>query len=232
MIIMHTHDTFKGLAEPNVPIAHARSHASLAREFLSDYCNDPTLLAVVQYHDEPFALWQQFHTRGRFSEDRLAALIENVRDWDLFLTFLVIDGSAAGKSRRPVRWFLGQLAGKVESRVTEDWLELLPEATLATRSKGTTVTWNWLRRLVGTTAACRAARDYLAARRPEWKVWTGIRSHRATEDDRTVVAVFFQIPGQPTRPARYELFAVSHDLSEVRELPGTPDSQYFIRGYK
>lgn len=91
---------------------------------------------------------------------------------------------------------------------------------------------NWIRRLFGASPACRAARDHLAAAQPEWQVWTGIRSHRATENDRTVVAVFFQEPDRFTRPPRYKLLAVSHDLGDIEEFPTTPDSPYRLRGYK
>jgi hypothetical protein len=90
----------------------------------------------------------------------------------------------------------------------------------------------WLQRLLGVAPACKAARDYLWDQHPDWEVWTSIRSHRATEDDRTIVAVFYQIPSSRSRPARYRLFAVSHDLRSVEELPLTPDSPYRIRNYK
>ena len=90
----------------------------------------------------------------------------------------------------------------------------------------------WFQRLLGNAPACRAARDYLADHHPDWEVWTGVRSHRATEDDRTIVAVFYQIPSSPSRPAHYKLFAVSHDLGRVEELPYAPNSPYWIRNYK
>jgi hypothetical protein len=34
----------------------------------------------------------------------------------VFLAFHIIDGCTAGKSREPLRWFFGELAGKVNSR--------------------------------------------------------------------------------------------------------------------
>lgn len=91
---------------------------------------------------------------------------------------------------------------------------------------------DWIRRLFGSSPACRAARDHLAARQPEWQVWTGIRSHRATEDARTVVAVFFQTPDRITRPPRYKLFAVGHDSGDIVELPTIQDSPYRLGGYR
>ena len=59
-LLIHTHDLFKGESLPGAAINDPRSHASLAREFLSRYCPDPDLLMMVQYHDEPFALWRQY----------------------------------------------------------------------------------------------------------------------------------------------------------------------------
>src|SRR6516225_8855630 len=56
-LLIHTHDTFKGEAESGVAITDPRSHASLARAFLAGHCDDADLLAMVQYHDEPYALW-------------------------------------------------------------------------------------------------------------------------------------------------------------------------------
>jgi len=71
-ILIHTHDSFKREAGRGVAITAPESHASLARAFLGSLCDDPDLLAMVQYHDEPFALWQQFDAKGKFSEQRLA----------------------------------------------------------------------------------------------------------------------------------------------------------------
>ena len=63
-VIIHTHDTFKAEAQPGVPITAPNSHASLARAFLADFCTDADMLAMVQYHDEPYALWRQVASRG------------------------------------------------------------------------------------------------------------------------------------------------------------------------
>jgi hypothetical protein len=55
-LLIHTHDSLKAESKPGVAIADAKSHASLARAFLALHCDDADLLAMVQYHDEPFAL--------------------------------------------------------------------------------------------------------------------------------------------------------------------------------
>jgi len=118
-LLVHTHDTFKAESLPAVAITHPKSHASLARAFLATHCDDPDLLAMVQFHDEPFALHRQFASKGTFSAERFDALLSAIRDWDLFLAFNIIDGCTAGKSREPLRWLFRQVAGRVESRFTE-----------------------------------------------------------------------------------------------------------------
>jgi hypothetical protein len=117
-VLIHTHDTFKGEAQPGVPITAPNSHASLARAFLAEFCADCDMLAMVQYHDEPFALWRQIASRGNCDQERLTALLAGIRDWDLFLAFNIVDGCTEGKGREPLRWFFQQVAGKVDSKFT------------------------------------------------------------------------------------------------------------------
>ena len=117
-LLIHAHDTFKPDAA-DVKIADPRSHASLARGFLAEFCpDDRALLDIVQFHDEPYALWRQ-EQHGRLNVARRDALFAVIRDWDLFLAFLIVDGCTPGKSREPLRWFFEQTATRgVESKVT------------------------------------------------------------------------------------------------------------------
>jgi hypothetical protein len=119
-LLIHTHDTFKGEAAPNVPIVDPHSHASLARAFLAEFCADQDLLAMVQYHDEPYALWLQQTRRGTYNEQRMSALEGNIKDWNVFVAFLLVDGATAGKSREPLRWFLGLTGAQMNSKFTVD----------------------------------------------------------------------------------------------------------------
>ena len=119
-LLIHTHDAFKGESRPGVKITDPRSHASLARKFLSAHCNDEDLLMMVQYHDEPFALYRQYETRGKYNQDRLANLLNSIRDWNLFLAFNIIDGCTSSKSREPLYWLFREVAGRVDSRFTAD----------------------------------------------------------------------------------------------------------------
>jgi hypothetical protein len=116
-LLIHTHDTFKADANRVAPITHPRSHASLARTFLSEYCDDPDLLNMVQFHDEPYALWRQ-NEKGNLDQQRFSSLLSTISDWNLFIAFNIIDDCTVGKSRQPLQWFLQQLAGKTESQFT------------------------------------------------------------------------------------------------------------------
>ena len=122
-ILTHTHDTFKGQSERDVPITHPQSHASLARRFLSSVCADEDLCMIVQHHDEPFALWQQARSRRGYSSERFTALLRNINDWDVFLAFTLVDGCSEGKDREPLRWFFRGVEGKVKTRLDWSWLD-------------------------------------------------------------------------------------------------------------
>lgn len=117
-LLIHTHDSFKADSKPGVPITDPSSHASLAKSFLADFCDDADLLAMVQFHDEPFALWRQVELNGSYNQQRMAALLGNIKDWNLFLAFNIIDGCTEGKSRKPLNWLFKELDGKVNSNFT------------------------------------------------------------------------------------------------------------------
>jgi hypothetical protein len=118
-VLIHVHDTFKGEAEPGVPIMATNSHASLARAFLAEFCQDADMLATVQYHDEPFALWRQFASKAKLNEERLTALLTRIQDWNVFLAFVIVDGCTQDKDREPLRWLFQRLAGRVHTNFTE-----------------------------------------------------------------------------------------------------------------
>lgn len=124
-LLIHTHDTFKPDAKPGVPIADPRSHASLARAFLAEFFPEPDLLAIVQYHDEPFALWNR--TRGGRPCDaaRLERLLTAITRHDLFSAFLLIDGCTRGKSGDPLRWWFATTRERTGTRFGEEDVEWL-----------------------------------------------------------------------------------------------------------
>src|SRR5215831_16436240 len=114
-LLVHTHDSFKAEAQPGVPITDPQSHASLARAFLATHCDDADLLAMVQLHDEPFALYRQVEGKGKYNQERFDALLKAIRDWNLFLAFNIIDGCTPGKSREPLYWLFREVSGKIKA---------------------------------------------------------------------------------------------------------------------
>jgi hypothetical protein len=132
MVLIHVHDTFKKDSSKGVSIDDPRSHASLARNFLAHFCTDMDMLNMVQYHDEPYALYRQQTHKGRFNEARLKKLLARIKDWELFLQFLLVDGHTAGKSREPLFWSLEHIGRQVglAGSMTE-WLNCLSGAAVA-----------------------------------------------------------------------------------------------------
>lgn len=110
-LLIHVHDTFKGSAQPKVAIDHPQSHASLAAGFLRGRLESPDLVAMVQYHDELYAIWRKMQDRGgALDQDRLNKLLGNIHDLDTFLAFNIVDGVSKGKDRAPIQWAIDLLS--------------------------------------------------------------------------------------------------------------------------
>lgn len=110
-ILIHVHDTFKlegkRLSDHQVSLRDPRSHASLARKFLSEFTTDESILAIAQWHDEGHGLWKQVEAKGKFSRIRLDEALQNIPDLELYLLFTVIDGWTESKLKdRSPKWFL------------------------------------------------------------------------------------------------------------------------------
>jgi hypothetical protein len=120
--LIHVHDTFKAEAIPDSPVLSPTSHASLARNFASEFIDDPDLLNMIQFHDENYALWKQFAATGSYDIRRLENLLETIRDWELFLIFVIIDGSTKGKDPKKTGWFINEVRKYRNTRIDESWL--------------------------------------------------------------------------------------------------------------
>ncbi|MBL8098818.1 MAG: hypothetical protein JNK81_06525 [Anaerolineales bacterium] len=120
--LIHVHDSFKAEATPDVPILHPNSHASLARKFASEFTDDADLLNIIQFHDVNFSLWKQFAKTGSYEIDRLQALLETIIDSNLFLIFIILDGSTKGKDPEKIRWFINEVKKYKQIAIDESWL--------------------------------------------------------------------------------------------------------------
>lgn len=120
--LIHVHDTFKAEAVPDSPITSPHSHASLARKFASEFTKDLDLLNMIQLHDENFALWKQYAATGSYDAVRFQSLLETIKDWDLFLLFLILDGSTRGKDPHKMKWFVTEVRKEISTTVDESWI--------------------------------------------------------------------------------------------------------------
>ncbi len=120
--LIHIHDTFKAEATPDAQILSPNSHASLARKFASEFTEDEDLLNMIQFHDVNYALWKQFQATGSYDRERFEQLLDTIQDWELFLVFLILDGSTEGKERSKLVWFLQEVAKHKQTRVDESWV--------------------------------------------------------------------------------------------------------------
>jgi len=122
LILINVHDTFKIHARPKVAITNIYSHASLAKDFLSRYLDDKDLLNMVQYHDENYALYKKHKKSGQVDKERLEKLFKEIKDWRLFMIFIIIDNCTKGKGRSPLKWFMYKVKEKFDIDVDETWI--------------------------------------------------------------------------------------------------------------
>lgn len=120
--LIHVHDSFKKEAKPDAPILDPKSHATLAREYASQFTSDPDLLNMIQFHDLNYALWKEFHATGSYDRARFEKLLETIQNWDLFLRFLIIDGNTPGKDRSKLLWFINEVRKHRETIIDESWV--------------------------------------------------------------------------------------------------------------
>jgi hypothetical protein len=84
-------------------------HAMRARRFAERYTSDERLLATIEHHDRPYALWRKRRRTGRLHERGLDRMLERIPDRDLFVRFVELDGSTGGKHPEPVEWLKEEL---------------------------------------------------------------------------------------------------------------------------
>jgi hypothetical protein len=83
-----------------------------------------------------------------------------------------------------------------------------------------------------TCKECATAKTYVKSKHPEWHVWTSLRSHRAKGDTRMIIAVFYSIPNQLSRPAPYLLVSVAYGGQDIYELDPNEYDKYRLKDYK
>jgi hypothetical protein len=120
--LIHVHDSFKAESKRNVSALNPRSHASLAKTFASEFTEDKDLLNIIQFHDQSYVLWKQFKSRGSYNQQDFQNLLEAIKDWDLFLLFIIIDGSTQGKEISKLFWFIDEARKYKKTFVDHSWV--------------------------------------------------------------------------------------------------------------
>jgi hypothetical protein len=103
------HDSFKSQVRERLPRVGENHHAMRARRFAERFTDDERVLATIELHDKPYALWRKLQRKGRLDERGFRRMMRRVPDPELFLRFIELDGSTEGKRPEPIDWFREEL---------------------------------------------------------------------------------------------------------------------------
>lgn len=115
------HDAFKYQVRDRLPRVGENHHAMRARRFAQRFTDDERLLATIEFHDRPYALWRKMERKGKLDERGFQRMIRRIPDPALFLRFIELDGSTEGKRPEPIDWFRNELVrrGHLDSEAAE-----------------------------------------------------------------------------------------------------------------
>ena len=122
MFLIHVHDTFKAEVKKDSLIPHERKHASLARRFANQFTDDPDLLNILEFHDVNYKFWKEYRNTGTYSIKRFQFMLQSIKDWDLFLVFVIIDGCVPGKDHSKIPWFINEVRKYKITHVDSSWV--------------------------------------------------------------------------------------------------------------
>jgi len=131
--IIHVHDSFKAEGQKESPTLHPLNHASLAREYASQFTDDTDLLNMIQFHDENYHLWREYALTGDYDRERFQKLLATIKNWNLFLMFIIIDGCTEGKDIAKLSWFINEVRKYKKTLVDSSWV-IPPERFRAPRN--------------------------------------------------------------------------------------------------
>lgn len=106
------HDAFKSQVRDRLPKVGENHHAMRARRFAERFTDDERVLATVELHDRPYALWRKLQRKGKLDERGFRRMMERIPDPSLFLRFIELDGSTEGKRPEPIEWFRSELVDR------------------------------------------------------------------------------------------------------------------------
>ena len=103
------HDSLKNRVQHWRRRTGENHHAMRARRLAENYTDDERLLATIELHDRPYAIWKRMRRTGRPQDGPLREMLERIPDHDLFGRFVELDGSTEGKNPEPIEWLRGVL---------------------------------------------------------------------------------------------------------------------------
>ena len=109
------HDSMKYRVKEWLPKVGENHHAVRARRFAERHTSDERLLATIELHDRPYALWRKMRRTGHVDEQGLERMLERIPDRDLFMRFVELDGSSEGKRPEPIEWLREELERRASS---------------------------------------------------------------------------------------------------------------------
>ena len=106
------HDALKYRVRHWLPKVGENHHATRARRLAERYTDDERLLATLELHDRPYAVWRRTRRGSRRERRALDELVRRVPDLPLFVRFVELDGSTEGKNPEPIDWLRGELGDR------------------------------------------------------------------------------------------------------------------------
>jgi hypothetical protein len=103
------HDALTFRVREWLPKSGENHHAVRARRLAERYTDDERLLATIELHDRPYALWRRQRRAARPDATGLERMLARIPDVDLFVRFVQLDGSTEGKDPAPIEWLQDEL---------------------------------------------------------------------------------------------------------------------------
>lgn len=106
------HDSFKFAVSNLLPKVGGNHHGMRARRFAERerFTDDERLLATLELHDRPYAIWRWGRRSTLGQERAVDRLAARIPDRELFLRFVELDASTDGKRPEPVEWIRRELS--------------------------------------------------------------------------------------------------------------------------
>ena len=103
------HDAQKHRVQNWRPKTGENHHAMRARRLAERYTSDERVLATIEHHDRPYAIWRRLQRTGKDQDAQLDEMLAEIPDPKLFMRFVELDGSPEGKKPEPVDWLRDEL---------------------------------------------------------------------------------------------------------------------------